>query len=59
MKIEQGTRNARYEPAFKIVQAIGKLRNTQGRTTDFQQELTSIRLEYKAKRNFIKALSVL
>ena len=59
MKVETGARNARYEDAFRIVQAIGKLRNKQGQKTDFQQELARIRLDYKAKRNFIKALSVL
>jgi len=59
MKIEEGARNARYEDAFRIVQAIGKLRNKQGQKTKFQQELARIRLEYKAKRNFIKALAAL
>lgn len=59
MKIDAGARNARYQDACRIVQAIGKLRDRQGRKTDFQQELARIRLDYKAKRNFIKALSAL
>nr|WP_246167597.1 DUF6880 family protein [Propionivibrio limicola] len=59
MAIEEGTRNARYEQAFRLVQSIGKLRGQQGKTTEFAAELARIRLEYKAKRNFIKALSVL
>ena len=57
--VDQGTSNARYESAFRIVQAIGKLRKKQDRATEFKQELARIRLEYKAKRNFIKLLSVL
>ena len=57
--VDQGTSNARYENAFRIVQAIGKLRKKQDRATEFKQELARIRLEYKAKRNFIKLLSVL
>ena len=49
----------RYESAFRIVQSIGKLRKQQDRVAEFKQELARIRLEYKAKRNFIKLLSVL
>ena len=59
MAVSEGSNNARYESAFRIVQAIGKLRRQQDRAADFKQELARIRLEYKAKRNFIKLLSVL
>lgn len=59
MKVEAGARNARYEDAVRIVQAIGKLRKSQGQKADFQQELARIRLDYKTKRSFIKALAVL
>ena len=57
--VNQGSSNARYESAFRIVQSIGKLRKQQDRVADFKQELARIRLEYKAKRNFIKLLSTL
>lgn len=57
--VNEGINKARYESAFRIVQSIGKLRKKQERTTDFKQELARIRLEYKAKRNFIKLLSTL
>lgn len=57
--VDEGARNARYEAAFRLVQSIGKLRRQQGKTAEFDAELARIRLEYKAKRNLIKALSVL
>jgi len=57
--VNEGTRNARYETAFRLVQSIGKLRRKQGKTAEFATELARIRLEYKAKRNFMKALAVL
>ena len=57
--VNEGSNNARYERAFRIVQSIGKLRRKQDRAADFKQESARIRLEYKAKRNFIKLLSVL
>lgn len=57
--VEEGARNARYETAFRLVQSIGKLRQQQGKTAEFGAELARIRVEYKAKRNLIKALSVL
>jgi hypothetical protein len=57
--VNQGASNARYESAFRIVQSIGKLRKQQDRIAEFKQELARIRLEYKAKRNFIKLLSTL
>lgn len=59
MKIEDSGYKARYEDAFNIVQAIGKLRAAQGKSVEFMNELARIRLEYKAKRNFIKLLAVL
>lgn len=59
MAVSDGSSNARYESAFRIVQSIGKLRKKQDRAADFKQELERIRLEYKAKRNFIKLLSAL
>ena len=57
--VNEGSNNARYEQAFRIVQSIGKLRRKQDRAADFKQELARIRAEYKVKRNFIKLLSVL
>lgn len=57
--VNQGAGNARYDSAFRIVQSIGKLRRKQDRAADFKQELARIRLEYKAKRNFVKLLSTL
>lgn len=57
--VDEGARNARYETAFRLVQSIGKLRRQQGKTAEFGAEIARIRLEYKAKRNLIKALSVL
>lgn len=57
--VNQGSSNARYERAFRIVQSIGKLRRKQDRAADFKQELARIRLDYKAKRNFIKLLATL
>lgn len=57
--VSNGSSNSRYESAFRIVQSIGKLRTKQDRAADFKQELARIRLEYKAKRNFIKLLSTL
>lgn len=58
-KIAAGSRNARYQEAAAIVDCIGKLRNAQGKTEEFRQELARIRLEYKAKRNFIRELAAL
>lgn len=59
MAVSDGSSNARYVSAFRIVQSIGKLRKAQDRVADFRQELARIRLEYKAKRNFMKLLSAL
>ena len=39
-----------------MVQAIRKQRLAQGEETKFSRELAKMRLEYKAKRNFIKGL---
>ena len=58
-KIEVGSRNARYEEAASIVRNIGKLREAQGKADEFRQELARIRIEYKAKRNFIRELASL
>jgi hypothetical protein len=57
--VQAGTHNARYEQAANIVQAIRQLRRAQGDSERFGQELAAIRQEYKAKRNFIKALATL
>lgn len=55
--VEVGARSARYEEAAETVKAIRALRLAQGEETRFSQELARIRAEYKAKRNFIKALA--
>ena len=57
--VEEGSRNARYEAAIRVVQSISKLRRQQKKLIEFEKELARIRLEYKAKRTFIKALSAL
>lgn len=56
---ENGTRNARYQEAFGVVQAIGRLRAKLGEQVMFASELDEIRAMYRAKRNFIKLLEVL
>jgi uncharacterized Zn finger protein len=55
--VQAGTRNARYEEAVATVQAIRELRLSHGEGAKFRHELEDIRVEYKAKRNFIKALA--
>ncbi|WP_234775322.1 SWIM zinc finger family protein [Paraburkholderia tropica] len=54
---EGGTRNARYDEAFEIVQAIGMLRARLDERTEFAGELEEIRAAYRAKRNFIRLLA--
>ncbi|MGH8777570.1 SWIM zinc finger family protein [Paraburkholderia sp.] len=54
---ENGTRNARYQEAFGVVQAIGRLRAKLGEQVMFAAELDEIRAVYRAKRNFIKLLA--
>ena len=56
---ENGTRKARYQEAFGVVQAIGRLRAKLGEHGIFAEELSEIRALYRAKRNFIKLLGVL
>lgn len=56
-KVRDGARNGRYEAAAEIVRAIRKLRLSEGQAPRFNAELTAIRAEYKAKRNFMAALS--
>lgn len=56
---ESGTRNARYDEAFDIVSAIGRLREKLGEGAEFAGELEEIRATYRAKRNFIKLLATL
>lgn len=55
--VQAGTRNARYDEAVETVRAIRDLRLAQGNKEKFDRELADIRSEYKAKRNFIKALT--
>lgn len=55
--VEEGARNARYAEAAATVRAIRELRLGQGEEAKFARELDGIRREYKAKRNFIKALA--
>lgn len=56
---EGGARNARYDEAFEIVQAIGMLRARLDEHAEFASELEGIRATYRAKRNFIKLLAKL
>ncbi|WP_407945720.1 hypothetical protein [Paraburkholderia elongata] len=56
---ESGTRNARYDEAFSVVRAIGKLRAELKEHTQFVDELETVRQTYRAKRNFIKLLATL
>lgn len=56
---EGGTRNARYDEAFEIVQAIGMLRARLDEHAEFASELEGIRATYRAKRNFIKLFAKL
>jgi hypothetical protein len=56
---ESGTRNARYDKAFGIVRAIGKLRAVLKEHAQFIDELETVRQTYRAKRNFIKLLATL
>ena len=57
--VNAGTRGAQYGAAFEIVKAIRELRVTQGEEVVFKQELANLRLEWKAKRNFMKLLAML
>jgi uncharacterized Zn finger protein len=57
--VESGTRNARYDDAFDVVRAVGRLRVKLGEHTAFTSELEQIRATYRAKRNFIKLLATL
>lgn len=55
--VQAGTSHARYNEAVETVRAIRNLRLAQGEKAKFSLELEGIRTEYKAKRNFIKALA--
>jgi uncharacterized Zn finger protein len=55
----RGTHNARYEQAFEVVSAIGRLRAQLAERAEFASELENIRTTYRAKRNFIKLLATL
>jgi uncharacterized Zn finger protein len=57
--IRQGQGNARYDEAFDLVTFIRTLRLKQGKKDEFRHELTALKAEYKAKRNFIKRLDIL
>lgn len=57
--VEQGAGNARYEGAFELVRAIRKLRLAKGEATLFAEELAGIKVQYRAKRNFMKLLETL
>ncbi|VWB73702.1 zinc finger SWIM domain-containing protein [Burkholderia pseudomultivorans] len=57
--VERGTGGARYDDAFRIVQAIGALRAAHRQRAEFDAELAAIRQTYRAKRNFIKLLATL
>ncbi len=55
--VEVGSRGARYEEAFAVVVAIRALRFASGEHKAFHDELARIRMEFKAKRNFMKLLA--
>lgn len=55
--VASGSRNANYEEAFTVVDAIRQLRFANGQSLAFQDELSRIRLEFKLKRNFMKLLA--
>ena len=57
--VDAGTRGAQYGAAFEIVKAIRELRAAQSKDAMFKQELVELRLEWKAKRNFMKLLATL
>ena len=57
--VNAGTRGAQYGEAFEIVKAIQELRVARGEEVVFKQELVKLRLEWKAKRNFMKLLATL
>ncbi|MGC3026773.1 SWIM zinc finger family protein [Burkholderia sp. DN3021] len=57
--VERGTGGARYDEAFRVVQAIGALRAAQRQKAEFDMELDAVRKTYRAKRNFIKLLATL
>lgn len=55
--VEEGTRNARYELAVDVVLAMRKLRLAHSEVERFQREATTIRQEWRRKRNFIAAIA--
>ncbi len=55
--VNAGTRGAQYGAAFEIVKAIQELRATQRQDAVFKHEIAELRLEWKAKRNFMKLLA--
>jgi len=57
--VNAGTRGAQYGEAFAIVKAIQDLHVARGEEVVFKQELVKLRLEWKAKRNFMKLLATL
>ena len=57
--VNAGTRGAQYGEAFEIVKAMQELRVARGEEVVFKQELVKLRLEWKAKRNFMKLLATL
>jgi uncharacterized Zn finger protein len=57
--VNEGTRGARYGEAFELVKAIQALRAGQKQDALFRQELAELRVMWRAKRNFIKLLSLL
>ncbi|PXX35428.1 MULTISPECIES: SWIM zinc finger domain-containing protein [Burkholderia] len=57
--VERGAGGARYDEAFRVVQAIGALRAAQRQKAEFDMELDAVRKTYRAKRNFIKLLATL
>jgi hypothetical protein len=57
--VNAGTRGAQYGAAFEIVKAVQELRTAQSQEAVFKQELVELRIEWKAKRNFMKLLAKL
>ncbi|HYE34374.1 SWIM zinc finger family protein [Methylocaldum sp.] len=53
------TNNRAYEEAIRYIAKVGELMQTLGKGGDFGNYLADLRVQYKAKRNFIKLLDAL
>ena len=59
IQVNAGTGKGRYDEAFKVVLAIQALSLQMGRHGAFEDELAGWRMNWKAKRNFMKLLGTL